>query len=141
MSCQTDTRPAASISLADRVGIWASALCVVHCLATPFLISFSAVFAHFLPGEERIHRTLAVLITAFAAAALIRGFRVHGRRRTLVCMAAGLALIFFGAWFGDRLPSHLWEVAVTMTGSTLMIVAHRMNHTFCRNCSTCVHDA
>jgi hypothetical protein len=128
-----------SASLADRTGIWLSSLCMVHCLATPVLLSFSSVLAHLLPGEESIHRSLATLVAAMGAIALIRGFRVHGRRRTLACMAVGLGFIFCGAWFGDRLPSHVCEMLVTMTGSLLMIAAHRMNHTFCRDCRTCVH--
>ena len=55
-------------------------------------------------------------------------------------MSVGLAFIFAGAFYGDRLPSHGYEVAVTMTGSVLMIAAHRMNHTFCQECRVCVHD-
>ena len=123
---------------ADRLGIAASSLCVVHCLLTPVLISASAVLAHTLPSEEHTHRVLAVAVTAVGAFALLRGFRKHGRRRVLACLAVGLALIFTGAMFGDKLPSHLAEVAITMAGSTLLIGAHRMNHTFCKQCSTCV---
>jgi hypothetical protein len=122
---------------ADKLGIWASALCVVHCVVTPVLISVSAVFAHLIPGEEKTHRTLAVGVAALGAIALIKGFRTHGRRRILGLMALGLGLIFAGAFYCDRLPSHGYEVAVTMTGSVLMIWAHRMNHTFCSDCRRC----
>jgi hypothetical protein len=125
---------------ADRLGIWASALCVVHCIVTPVLISMSAVFAHFIPGEEKTHRTLAVGVAALGAIALIKGFRTHGRRRILGLMAVGLGFIFAGAFYGDRLPSHGYEVTVTMTGSALMILAHRMNHTFCSDCRRCSEE-
>jgi hypothetical protein len=129
----------ASAFSADNLGIWASALCVVHCIVTPVLISMSVVLARFIPGEEKTHRTLAVGIAALGAIALVQGFRTHGRRRILGMMALGLGLIFAGAFFGDRLPAHGYEVAVTMTGSVLMIAAHRMNHTFCRACRRCSH--
>jgi hypothetical protein len=122
---------------ADHLGIWASTLCVVHCIVTPVLISFSAVFAHFIPGEEKTHRTLAIGVAALGAIALVKGFRTHGRRRILGLMALGLGFIFAGAFYGDRLPSHGYEVAVTTTGSALMIWAHRLNHTFCSDCRTC----
>jgi hypothetical protein len=122
---------------ADRLGIWTSSLCVVHCLLTPVLLSYSAVMAHLLPTEEKTHRLLAVGVAALGGIALVQGFRTHGRRRILVLMAAGLAFIFFGAFYGDRLPSHAYEVLVTLTGSTLMITAHRMNHTFCKDCHSC----
>jgi hypothetical protein len=124
---------------ADNLGILASALCVVHCIVTPILISASAVFAHFIPGEEKTHRALAVGVAALGAIALVKGFRTHGRRQILGLMAWGLGFIFAGAFYGDRLPSHGYEVAVTMTGSLLMITAHRMNHTFCSDCRRCTH--
>jgi hypothetical protein len=107
----------ASTFSTDNLGVWASALCVVHCVVTPVVISMSVVMARFIPGEERTHRTLAVGVAALGAMALVKGFRTHGRRRILGLMALGLAFIFAGAFFGGRLPSHGWEVAVTMTGS------------------------
>jgi hypothetical protein len=124
---------------ADRLGIWASALCVVHCIVAPVLLSLSIVFARLLPREEPTHRFMASAVAALGAAALIKGFRTHGRRRILVLMAMGLACIFVGAFWSDLLPSHRLEVLVTLTGSVLMIVAHRMNHTFCQDCNRCTH--
>lgn len=118
----------------DTVGIWTSVLCVIHCLATPFLLSFSVVLAHYIPSEERTHRTLAVLIALIGAVAILRGFRAHRRRRVLILTAAGMGCIAAGAWFGDLLPEHWMEVGVTFCGSTCMISAHRLNHTFCRRC-------
>jgi len=123
----------------DRLGVAASLLCFFHCLLTPVLISMPAVFAHSLPSEERTHRLLAVVVAAFGALALIRGFRTHGRKRILGYMVAGLLCILLGAWFGDRLPSHRVEVMITCIGGTLMIVAHRLNHTFCRSCDCARH--
>ena len=122
----------------DHIGVWTSAACVVHCLLTPVVLSISAVSAHFLPSEEKTHRTLAVIIAALGASALVKGYRSHRSSRVLVCMVVGLTFIFGGAYWGDRLPSHAAEVLVTLIGSAFMISAHRMNHTFCRDCS-CSH--
>jgi len=119
---------------ADRLGVWTSALCVVHCLLTPVLLSFSAVVAHFLPAEESVHRSLALLVALFGAVALLIGFRKHRRATVLFMMFGGLSCIAGAAWFGDKLPSHTVEVAITFCGSGLMIAAHRLNHTFCRSC-------
>lgn len=124
-----------SLSLrADRLGIIASAACFVHCILTPVVLSFATVWAHFLPSEERFHRTLAVLIAAIGGFAVLSGYRRHRRVRVLLLMAAGLFFIFAGAYWGDRLPSHLAEVAITLIGSCLMITAHLTNHTFCKSC-------
>jgi hypothetical protein len=123
----------------DQIGIWTSALCVIHCLMTPIVLSLSAVSAHFLPSEERTHRSLAVLIATLGALALVKGYRSHRSLRVLLIMVAGLTCIFAGAYWGDRLPSHRVEVLVTLIGSGFMITAHRLNHTFCRECS-CSHS-
>jgi len=125
---------------ADRLGIWTSGLCVVHCLLTPVLLSISAVSAHFLPAEEKTHRSLAIIIATLGALALVKGYRSHRHLRVLFLMIAGLICIFAGAYWGNHLPSHKAEVLVTLLGSAFMITAHRMNHTFCRNCRTCVHE-
>jgi hypothetical protein len=140
MSVLMNTFSRSSILSADKLGIWASAFCVVHCVLTPVLVSMSVVLAHLIPGEERTHRTLAVGIAALGALALVRGFRTHGRLRILGLLVLGLGFIFAGAFWGAQLPSNGYEVAVTMTGSVLMIWAHRLNHTFCRSCKECSHS-
>jgi hypothetical protein len=122
---------------ADRLGIVASALCFVHCIATPVVLSLSSVWAHYLPSEEGFHRGFAVLVAAIGCFAIVTGYRRHRRLRVMFLMSAGLMLIFSGAYFGDRLPSHISEIAVTMMGSALMITAHFVNHTFCKNCQRC----
>lgn len=134
MSPDSSISIAQSRQWADRLGTWTSALCLVHCLLTPALLSFSAVFAHFLPADESVHRSLAVLVALFGTIALIAGFRRHRRRAILFLILGGLGCIAGTAWLGDKLPSHAWEVAITMIGSGLMISAHRLNHTFCRSC-------
>jgi uncharacterized membrane protein YfcA len=122
---------------ADGLGIIASALCFVHCIVTPVVLSFSAVWAHYLPSEERLHRALAVIVAAIGCFAIVSGYRKHRHRRVLVLMSTGLSFIFAGAYLGDRLPSHIAEIAVTLTGSSLIITAHLINHTFCKNCQRC----
>ena len=121
----------------DGIGVWASAICFVHCLATPVVLSLSAVYAHFLPSEEHTHRVLAIVVTLVGAFALGKGYRKHKQHSILMLMATGLALIFAGAFLGDRLPSHWCEIAITLAGSSCMICAHRKNHTFCRRCKSC----
>src|SRR5260370_41172575 len=120
-----------------RLGVIASALCFVHCLLTPVVLSLSAVWAHYLPSEDRFHRALDVLVAAIGCFAIISGYRKHRRLRVLLLMSTGLSFIFVGAYLGDRLPSHIAEIGVTMLGSSLMITAHLINHTFCKNCQRC----
>ena len=118
----------------DRLGIFASTACVVHCILTPILLSSSVVAAHFLPSEERTHRILAVGIALIGAFAVIRGLRRHRRTAVLWLTLSGLGCISVAAYAGDWLPAHWMEVAVTICGSTLLVLGHRLNHTFCKAC-------
>ena len=101
---------------------------------TPLLLSFSPVFVHLLPGEETFHRRLAVIVTGSAGAALFFGFRKHRRKRVLLLMTLGLSLIIGTAWWGHLFTNRVLEIGLTILGSTLLIAAHRLNHTFCRSC-------
>jgi len=129
-------RQAASLR-ADQLGVIASVLCLIHCILTPVVLSLSAVWVHYLPAEERFHRVFAALVAAIGCIAIIRGYRKHRRLPVFGLMVGGLGLIFAGAYLGNRLPSHAAEMAVTMTGSGLMIAAHLINHTFCKQCDRC----
>jgi uncharacterized membrane protein YfcA len=121
----------------DRAGVIASTACLIHCLVTPVVLSLSVVYAHFLPSEEHTHRVLAVFIATLGALAIVFGYRRHRRSSVLTLMSIGMVLIFAGAFFGDRLPSHAAEVLVTLAGSCCLIAAHRKNHTFCQSCTSC----
>ena len=132
-----DATPKVWTAAADRLGIIASTLCFLHCLATPVVLSLSAVYAHFLPSEEGTHRTLACLVTLLGVFAVINGYRAHRRRLVLVFTGLGISLVSGAALFGDRLPNHWCEVSLTLAGGCCMIAAHRMNHTFCRRCVRC----
>jgi uncharacterized membrane protein YfcA len=132
----SDERKAFSLG-ADGLGIIASSLCLVHCVLTPVLLSLLSVWAHYLPSEERFHRILASLVAALGGVAIFSGYRRHRQSRVLLLMGVGLLLIFAGAYWGSRLPSHLAEVAVTMIGSCFMIAGHFLNHTFCKSCARC----
>ena len=131
----TTTASAERLTWPDRLGVWASTACVVHCLLTPVLLSMSSVLAHLLPSEESTHRSLAVAIAAIGGIALVRGYRRHRRQVVLWQMAAGLLCIGFAAFAGDALPARWMEIAITLAGSLLLIGAHRRNHTFCQQCA------
>lgn len=119
--------------------MWTSIACAVHCILTPLLLSLSPVLVHFLPGEEAVHRKLAIVVAGSAGAAVFYGFRRHRRRRVLLLMSAGVLLIIGTAWFGHSMENHVWEVLLTLLGSGLLITAHRLNHTFCRSCECVTH--
>jgi uncharacterized membrane protein YfcA len=124
----------------DTIGIGASTLCAIHCALLPFVLAFAPTVAHFLPGDEVVHRTLACLLAAVGLIAFRAGYKVHRRKIVLVLLATGIAGVTVGAYVGFLLPSHLWEVGITLVGGGFLILAHTLNRTLCRSCKICAEN-
>src|SRR5258708_35515850 len=128
-----------SLSRLDDVGACLSGLCLVHCVAMPVVLAFAPTLAHFIPGDEVIHRLLAMFVLAAGLPSFYLGFRKHGKKRVLALGIAGISVILGALIFGDSFVSHLAEVSTTMIGSSLLTTGHLANRTFCRRCSACQH--
>ena len=135
------------ISMGDRLGIAASALCLMHCLATPVLLVMLPLTGMVWVGwDSAIHRTLAVIVTVPVLFALIPGYIAHRRSAVLLFGALGLscflaAVFVIGPRFGE-----IAEAALSVCGGTLLITAHYRNRGFCRACAVrkehgiCLHE-
>jgi uncharacterized membrane protein len=125
----------------DTFGITASSACIVHCALTPLLLAIAPGIAHYVPGDEAVHRILAVLVLSVGGLALARGYRVHRKLRVLLGFAAGVTLVVIGAIAGELLHSHLAEICVTFAGSASMVASHWKNRAFCNACGNCEHGS
>jgi uncharacterized membrane protein YfcA len=121
----------------DAIGAGASTLCAIHCLLLPIVLSFAPTLAHFVPGTEVVHRTLAFLLAAVGLIAFWAGYKVHRRKVVLPLLAVGIMGVTVGAYADFLLPTHAWEVVITVFGSSFLIVAHCLNRTLCRSCRVC----
>lgn len=81
---------------ADRVGVFASVLCAIHCLVTPPLLllmpALGRIWAH-----PATHWGMALVVVPLAMVAVWKGFQKHGRKWVVVSAAMGVALIIVGA--------------------------------------------
>ena len=125
----------------DTFGITASGACMVHCGLTPLVLAIAPGLTHYIPGDEAVHRILAVLVLSCGTVALIRGYRLHRRVVVLFGFAAGAMLVLTGAIAGELLRSHLAEICVTLAGSVSMMASHWKNRAFCSICGNCDHDS
>ena len=87
---------------ADTLGISASGL---HGALRAYSLTprTGAGLAHYVPGDEIAHRSLAALVLSAGALALVRGYRVHRKRIVLLGFAAGSMLVLAGATAGRLL--------------------------------------
>ena len=98
----------------DRLGISASALCLVHCVALPFLLAGMPALARFESSlGTGFHIVMAILVTATVVPALRGGFKRHRDVPTLAFGGWGLTLILIGLlarrWTRRTRPWFAWR--------------------------------
>ena len=122
-------KPGAAADWLESGAVGASVLCLVHCLALPFLLAALPALASILPVSERFHLWVLAFAVPAATAALWCGWKRHNAVAPLLIGAAGLLLLATGATvFGET----RWETPITVTGSLTLAFAHvrnwRMRH-------------
>lgn len=121
--------------LLDNLGIAASTLCLIHCMAMPFLIAVLPFLGlQFLEGELA-HRVIALFVFAFAIFAIGPGYMQHRKKQVLYATIFGLslvagALLVAGPMFGEQ-----YELPFITTGNLILVITHLRNRKLCQ----CVH--
>ena len=118
----------ATISSFDMLGIAASTICLIHCLAMPFLISLLPLIGwQFLAGKLS-HQILAAFVFTFALFAIVPGYFKHHRKPILLAMITGLTLVATATFIcGSILPENL-ELPMITVGNLILVATHWQNH-------------
>ncbi|XZE34890.1 MerC domain-containing protein [Pirellulaceae bacterium SH501] len=105
----------------DRMGIAASALCAVHCAATPILLAFlpTLQFTEWM-ASPLFHQIAAIVCVSIVSVSIIPAFRRHGDMRVLGLSGAGLAMILGAAFV---LPDHCCSPSNLASGSDVHVHA------------------
>jgi len=85
-----------SHSRVDRIGIFASILCAIHCALTPVLLillpTFGKAWAH-----PSTHWGMAIIVIPIAVFMIKKGFKKHGKKWIVALGAVGIVLIIVGS--------------------------------------------
>ena len=104
----------------DAAAISLSGLCLIHCLALPFLAS-AIPFLGAAADMEWLHKAF-VLMAAFLVVFALATAQKHPSRTPFLMLAStGLGLLFAGA-FVEALHDH--ETLLTTIGAVLLASAH-----------------
>ena len=119
-------------SVADKLGICLSGLCLIHCLLTPvamlLLPSIQVLELH-----EVVHEGLLFVLPVLAILAFVPGYRRHRNWRVFAWALPGFALILFSGLVLDH-GIGLVQTSITIAGSALLIQAHVVNRRLCACC-------
>src|SRR5687767_8945170 len=81
-------------SLLDKTGMWTSAMCAVHCIAVPIVISFSAFSSWTFLHSERMENVVLAITASIAVGSLVPSYIKHHRRALpMIILLLGCFLI------------------------------------------------
>lgn len=108
-----------------KTGMFLAALCFVHCLSMPFLVTLLPLFAEkYFSHTTEIYLVLGSIVIAFFI--MGKDYRGHKKRiPILLAAAAGLIQVL-----GLFVFPHEFETPFVVTGSVMMFVAYLLNFRF-----------
>lgn len=108
----------------DAVGTVLSAVCAVHCVATPLVLTLMPAAGSVLGGA---HPVLFIFVVAVGAWAFVPGFRCHGRLLVPALALIGVALLGAAAFLFHETAL---DTALSLVGAGFMMAAHWKNRVF-----------
>ncbi len=116
----------------DAVAMGISALCVIHCLATPVLVVLFPIFGGTLFADHDFHALLLLLVLPTSTLALYLGYRRHHAPRALRLGVLGMAILILAAVLGPDVLGSVAERVTTSVGGGVLALAHFINLRHCR---------
>ncbi|WP_102794870.1 MerC domain-containing protein [Bowmanella denitrificans] len=122
-----------SNNLLDKMGIWASSLCALHCLLLPVLIPLLPFVGASFFADAWFERSILTVSMIIGFWALLSGFyHYHRQIYPLYSLVLGGLIYWNKDMFG-----HEYEPFTIAVGAVLIIAAHLINLKLCQSCRQC----
>lgn len=125
-------------NLWDKMGIFISSLCLIHCMGLPIvIIAFPALKSTIMHDE--LHEILFVAIIAISFLAFLPNYKLHKQKKVLFTALSGIGMLLISISAGHHLETQhiadkITEISLSIIGSFVLIKAHYMN-------AKCTHEA
>lgn len=118
----------------DKFAISLSAVCLVHCLLTPVLITLIPVLSVSALIEDLLfHQLMLWLVIPSSVVALSLGCHQHRLRSIVVTGLLGMLILVCVAFLGHDLFSPIQEKVATSIGGLILAVSHYLNYRACQS--------
>ena len=111
----------------DRVAIALSTICIVHCLAMPFVIALVPVTALAFGGDGHFHSLMLWFVVPTSVLGFGLGVRVHRRFDIVAMGVVAIAALAAAALWGHSEWDPSVELVVNVASSVLLAAAHWRN--------------
>lgn len=117
----------------DKVGVWVSAMCAVHCLFLPLLLPALPILASSFVAQHWFEHSILSISIIIGFASLFIGFKQYHRQLYPMYSLSLGALVY---WNKD-IFGVAYEPYTIAIGAGLIIGAHLVNLRLCRQCKAC----
>jgi hypothetical protein len=117
--------PAKSTDWLDGTAVGLSGLCLLHCLALPFVVGALPMLMPFAEGH--LHTQMLYVAIPLSGIAIGSGYARHRNPRVVFAALAGLALLVAGATVAHGNLGILADRLFTVSGSVVLAAAHLWN--------------
>ena len=114
--------------IGDKLAIFLSSVCMVHCVFTPLLlIAIPSIGGAFSIGHDTFHQIMLFFVIPVGVVALTMGYRRHRNLSVWMQGVGGLLILTFAALVGHDLLGEAGETLLTIAGSLFIVFAHLRN--------------
>jgi len=124
-------------SYTNNVAIGLSALCLLHCLASPLLLVLLPGLSALQLENEAFHTWLLVGVIPTSVFSLFMGCRQHHRYRVVSLGICGLLFLILAVLVGDGENGKILEKILTLIGASIVGLSHYLNFRLCRRLEEC----
>ena len=117
----------------DKLAVFLSGVCVLHCLITPVLITLLPILTLSAMVEDLLfHKLMLWLVLPTSFIALFIGCRKHRNLTIAATGIIGMTLLVAIALIGHELFTALQEKVATSTAGMILAVSHILNFRACQ---------
>jgi hypothetical protein len=123
----------------DKAGSMVAALCFVHCLIFPIIITLIPFVSLYFVSLDIFETVLMALALIFGIISICAGFKAHKRLSGPFMISCGLFLLLMGRMSHS---SHMSDIhlPIMIFASIFLILGHFINNRLCNShCPRCKH--
>ena len=118
----------------DKLGIFLSIGCIVHCILTPLILPILPLIGFSFKHDGLVHVALSILVVLVAAVSMGLGARKYPSRLPIGLTILGSFLLFYAGLTEVLNGADFLSIVETVVGSTSIITAHYLNHKYLCSC-------
>jgi len=123
----------------DKLAIFFSAACAVHCLALPLILLAIPSLGALPFADESFHLWMLVAVIPTSVIALSLGCKQHKQLPLVVYGFIGLTLMVSALFIGEALLGEYGEKILTLVGALILATGHLRNYQLCKQSNCCAN--